>query len=92
MAPVAGAFHRGFLQRPAACTPVLDLHGTRDWTVPANGSEWGDEPADCSPAGPTNGVCRGAGWRYEDVHAALGGFAESSGQALSARKFAPSPS
>ena len=34
--PNAGSFHRGFAAAPASKVPLLDLHGTRDKTVPAN--------------------------------------------------------
>jgi len=62
IAPVAGSFHRGYLQSPTTCVPVLDLHGSRDYTVPANASK-GSEYA------------RGAGWYYEPVEKVLTKFA-----------------
>ena len=31
-----GSFHRGFAMAPATGVPVLDLHGSKDTTVPAN--------------------------------------------------------
>ena len=34
--PEFGSFHRGFAMAPAAGVALLDLHGTRDDTVPAN--------------------------------------------------------
>eukprot|EP00404_Azadinium_spinosum_P044852 CAMPEP_0180814812 /NCGR_PEP_ID=MMETSP1038_2-20121128/67268_1 /TAXON_ID=632150 /ORGANISM="Azadinium spinosum, Strain 3D9" /LENGTH=92 /DNA_ID=CAMNT_0022856495 /DNA_START=10 /DNA_END=285 /DNA_ORIENTATION=+ len=36
IAPVAGSFHRGFKQVPTVPLPVMDIHGDRDQTVPAN--------------------------------------------------------
>eukprot|EP00937_MAST-01D_sp_MAST-1D-sp2_P001511 g1511.t1 len=36
--PVAGSFHKGFLQTPATKVPLLDLHGTKDKEVPCNTS------------------------------------------------------
>jgi len=34
--PQFGSFHRGFAMAPAVPVPVLDLHGSKDTTVPAN--------------------------------------------------------
>jgi hypothetical protein len=36
IAPQFGSFHRGFCMSPSETVPVLDLHGSRDKTVPAN--------------------------------------------------------
>lgn len=41
-APQFGSFHKGFLQGPTAPVPLIDIHGTRDTTVPANVSLSGD--------------------------------------------------
>jgi len=42
IAPQFGSFHRGFAMAPEVGVPVIDLHGTRDTTVPANVSLSGD--------------------------------------------------
>ena len=34
--PEFGSFHRGFAMAPSVGVPVLDLHGSKDTTVPAN--------------------------------------------------------
>ena len=34
--PEFGSFHKGFAMAPASAVPVLDLHGAKDTTVPAN--------------------------------------------------------
>lgn len=39
--PVAGSFHYGFAAAPTVGVPVMDIHGTRDTTVPANTSNGG---------------------------------------------------
>merc|ERR1719265_2037831 len=36
IAPQFGSFHQGFCESPAQKVPVLDLHGSKDKTVPAN--------------------------------------------------------
>lgn len=38
ISPEFGSFHRGFNMVPTSGVPVLDLHGTKDTTVPANKS------------------------------------------------------
>lgn len=38
IAPVAGSFHKGFLQTPGMPLPLLDVHSFEDEDVPANGS------------------------------------------------------
>lgn len=60
--PVAGSFHPGYAQSPSTCIPVLDLHGSRDTTVPANASK-GSEYA------------KGSGWYYETTEQVLSNFA-----------------
>lgn len=40
--PEFGSFHRGFAMAPSTGVPVLDLHGSKDTTVPANVSLSGD--------------------------------------------------
>jgi len=40
--PEFGSFHRGFAMAPSQGVPVLDMHGTRDTTVPGNVSLSGD--------------------------------------------------
>lgn len=42
IAPQFGSFHRGFNLAPSVGVPVIDLHGTKDTTVPANVSLSGD--------------------------------------------------
>jgi len=42
IAPQFGSFHRGFAMAPSTHVPVIDLHGTRDTTVPGNVSLSGD--------------------------------------------------
>jgi hypothetical protein len=42
IAPQFGSFHKGFAMAPATHVPVIDLHGSRDTTVPANVSLSGD--------------------------------------------------
>lgn len=39
--PVAGSFHNGFLQTPSVGVPLMDIHGTKDTTVPANTTNGG---------------------------------------------------
>lgn len=39
--PVAGSFHNGFAQAPTMGVPIMDIHGTRDTTVPANTTNGG---------------------------------------------------
>lgn len=36
ISPEFGSFHKGFAMAPAVGVPVIDLHGTKDTTVPAN--------------------------------------------------------
>jgi len=36
IAPQFGSFHKGFCMSPQHPVPVIDIHGTRDTTVPAN--------------------------------------------------------
>ena len=38
IAPIAGSFHYGFLQAPTEKVPLLAITGTKDKTVPANGT------------------------------------------------------
>merc|ERR1719223_1435525 len=38
IAPQFGSFHRGYLLSPSTGVAILDVHGTRDKTVPANTS------------------------------------------------------
>ena len=42
IAPVCGSFHLGFNLAPSHGVPVMDIHGNRDTTVPANTSYAGD--------------------------------------------------
>merc|ERR1719171_2768200 len=37
-----GSFHRGFNELPSTTVPILEFHGTKDTTVPANVSLSGD--------------------------------------------------
>lgn len=41
-APQFGSFQKGFLQGPTSAIPLIDIHGTKDTTVPANTSLSGD--------------------------------------------------
>lgn len=41
-APQFGSFQKGFLQGPTTSVPLIDIHGTKDTTVPANKSLSGD--------------------------------------------------
>jgi hypothetical protein len=41
-APQFGSFHKGFLQGPTSAVPLIDIHGSKDTTVPANTSLSGD--------------------------------------------------
>lgn len=41
-APQFGSFARGFLQSPKSSIPLIDIHGSRDTTIPANTSLSGD--------------------------------------------------
>jgi polyhydroxybutyrate depolymerase len=41
-APQFGSFHRGYSLSPKTGVPVIDIHGTKDTTVPANVSLSGD--------------------------------------------------
>lgn len=41
-APQFGSFHRGFFQGPTTSVPLIDIHGSKDTTVPANKSLSGD--------------------------------------------------
>merc|ERR1719456_226276 len=42
IAPVCGSFHAGFNLAPSHGVPVMDIHGNRDTTVPANTTYAGD--------------------------------------------------
>ena len=42
IAPVCGSFHAGFNLAPEHGVPVMDIHGNRDTTVPANTTYAGD--------------------------------------------------
>jgi len=41
-APQFGSFHRGFAMAPKDEIPIIDIHGSKDTTVPANVSLSGD--------------------------------------------------
>jgi len=63
IAPQFGSFHRGFNLAPSVGVPVIDLHGTRDTTVPANVSLSGDGYYYTTTHEIFNGNAYSTGWK-----------------------------
>jgi len=63
IAPQFGSFHRGFAMAPASPVPVVDLHGTKDTTVPGNVSLSGDGYYYTTTAEIFDGGKYSAGWK-----------------------------
>ena len=66
IAPVAGAFHNGFIQAPSEPVALYDIHGTRDSTVP--------------PCSSSDEYCTSAdGWTYSGTAATAAVWAKANG-------------
>merc|ERR1712232_1260476 len=62
-APQFGSFHKGFLQGPTTSVPLIDIHGTKDTTVPANKSLSGDGYYYTTTSEIFNGGSYSSGWK-----------------------------
>jgi len=61
--PEFGSFHRGFAMAPGESVPVLDLHGSKDTTVPANVSLSADGYYYTTTDEIFNGGAYSTGWK-----------------------------
>jgi polyhydroxybutyrate depolymerase len=64
ISPEFGSFHKGFSMSPATGVPVIDLHGSKDTTVPANVSLSGDGWYYTTTAQIFGGDSYSYGWKY----------------------------
>merc|ERR1719171_3035479 len=63
IAPQFGFFHKGFCESPAQPVPVIDIHGSKDTTVPANVSLSADGYYYTTTAEIFGGGSYCAGWK-----------------------------